>query len=86
MLQFSKFKPIPKIDPEEIKKYKPKDNEHFVGYSTSMFSESKNINGVKSGSSGSNIVVNVDGEVTEKSIVVDHHDDTSDANPEQTDD
>ncbi|KAI5639714.1 hypothetical protein NE865_07791 [Phthorimaea operculella] len=64
------FEPLvfPKIEIEEIGKYVPKDNEKFVGYSSSSFSSSVNNNGVKHTAGGSDIVRNVNGKVDAQKV------------------
>ncbi|XP_049874273.1 uncharacterized protein LOC126372512 isoform X1 [Pectinophora gossypiella] len=66
-----KFPEIPKIDPittHGLRNHLPEKGENFVGYATSSFSSSSDVNGVKSSIGGSNVILNNNGKVDEENI------------------
>nr|WAP28761.1 seroin 1 [Yponomeuta cagnagella] len=67
------FKPIPMpkmIDPEEMKSYKPNNGENFIGTSSSSHTTTHIVNGKRVTTGGINTMSNVNGVVSERSIVL----------------
>ncbi|CAG9796793.1 unnamed protein product [Diatraea saccharalis] len=65
---------MPTVAPINLKEYTPGNNEHFVGVSTSSFSSSSNINGVKKEAAGTNTLINNNGHVDEKVLQYERND------------